>query len=561
MFASDGNFFHSIDTENTEILPKAFTYPFYYTPHPLTVKASEELQDYLMSQSEFNHNFGLDGAKSGLKIGKMFGVMVVKCKSGKIGYLAAFSGKLAEHNFLNGFVPPIYDNLNPDGFYKLGEAKLNVFNSEIEVLEANSDYLDAKENIDTIKLSYEKALENFKAFIKFEKKKRNEKRIEGKANLSIEAYADLIEDLKKQSIYYHFRLRDLKKDWNAKIKATETNLLTFQQPIDSLKAERKVRSAVLQKQLHEKYRFLNHKGTSKDLIDIFNTTDLGQPPAGAGECAAPKLFQFAYKNEMTPIAMAEFWWGSSPKSEVRKHKQYYPSCRGKCEPILGHMMQGLNVEPNPILTSGTFTGEIEIVYEDDSLLVLNKPNEFLSVPGKTIKDSVLSRMKAYLPNATGPLLVHRLDMSTSGLLIVAKNERIHKHLQKQFIKRTIKKRYVALLEGELKTEEGTIDLPLRVDLDNRPRQLVCYEYGKAARTQYEVLKVENGKTRIHFYPISGRTHQLRVHAAHYKGLNMAIVGDDLYGVLSNRLHLHAEWLSFEHPMKKEQISFTCNAPF
>ena len=259
--------------------------------------------------------------------------------------------------------------------------------------------------------------------------------------------------------------------------------------------------------------------------------------------------------------MAEFYWGISPTAEVRKHGQFYSSCRSRCEPILGHMMQGLNVEPNPIELAGVFKGKLDIIYEDHFLLVLNKPHEFLSVPGKTIKDSVLTRMQTYLPNATGPLLLHRLDMSTSGLLLVAKNERTHKKLQKQFIERKVKKRYVALLDGTLETKEGEIDLPLRVDLNNRPRQLVCYEHGKKATTKYKVVAIEANKTRIHFYPISGRTHQLRVHAAHYKGLNTPIVGDDLYGTVSNRLHLHAETLSFEHPVKKEWVSFSCEAPF
>ncbi|NNE32007.1 MAG: RluA family pseudouridine synthase, partial [Winogradskyella sp.] len=360
---------------------------------------------------------------------------------------------------------------------------------------------------------------------------------------------------------YHFRLKDLKRDWEHKITEAKANLESYEHTINQLKFERKTLSAKLQKRLHANYQFLNFKGETKDLNTIFNATDLPKPPAGSGECAAPKLFQFAYENKMTPIAMAEFWWGSSPKSEVRRHKQFYPSCRSKCEPILGHMMHGLNVEDNPIASAGTYAGELKIIYEDDYLLLVNKPEEFLSVPGKTIKDSVLTRMKTYLPDAKGPLLVHRLDMSTSGLLLVAKNEKTHKNLQKQFINRSIKKRYVALLDGELEAKEGVINLPLRVDLNNRPRQLVCYEHGKPAKTRFEVLGYEDNKTRIHFYPISGRTHQLRVHAAHHLGLNTPIVGDDLYGVVAKRLHLHAETLAFEHPVKKEWVSFSYEAPF
>jgi len=306
---------------------------------------------------------------------------------------------------------------------------------------------------------------------------------------------------------------------------------------------------------------LNYKGKTKDLLDIFKDTLLLRPPAGAGECAAPKLFQYAYENELKPIAMAEFWWGASPKSEVRQHKRFYPSCRGKCEPILGHMMQGLEVAPNPMEAVPNFDEELEIIYEDDYLLLVNKPHEFLSVPGRIIKDSVQTRMKTYLPKAKGPLLVHRLDMSTSGLLLVAKTEKIHKCLQKQFIKRTIKKRYVALLEGVLEQERGEIELPLCLDYNNRPQQMVCYHNGKPARTKYEVISVKNGRTRIYFYPVTGRTHQLRVHAAHVKGLHIPIVGDDLYGKKADRLYLHAEQLIFEHPETREMMEFVCEAPF
>jgi tRNA pseudouridine32 synthase/23S rRNA pseudouridine746 synthase len=301
---------------------------------------------------------------------------------------------------------------------------------------------------------------------------------------------------------------------------------------------------------------LNALGESKNVVDVFAEIGAILPPAGAGECAAPKLLHYAYTNGFKPICMAEFWWGASPKSEVRQHKNFYPACRGKCEPILGHMLRGLDVEDNPMLVNPAEDKEMEIVFEDDYLVVVNKPAEFLSVPGKTISDSVLTRLKERYPNATGPLLVHRLDMSTSGILVAAKTERVHKHLQSQFIRRKVKKRYVALLDGVVAATEGIIDLPLRVDLDNRPHQLVCYEHGKSARTEFRVVRIEGGRTRIHFFPITGRTHQLRVHAAHSLGLNTPILGDDLYGTRAERLHLHAEFIEFTHPISKELINFT-----
>ena len=294
---------------------------------------------------------------------------------------------------------------------------------------------------------------------------------------------------------------------------------------------------------------------------IFKETPQLTPPAAAGECAAPKLLQYAFENELKPLAMAEFWWGKTPKSAIRKHRQFYPACQGKCQPILGHMLIGMKVDENPLLNNPAKGKKINIIYEDDELLVINKPTEFLSVPGKTIQDSVYERMKIQFPKATGPLIVHRLDMSTSGLMLIAKTKDTHKNLQRQFIKRSVKKRYVALLDGLVNEDHGFIDLPLRLDIDDRPRQLVCYEHGKSAHTKWKVIERKNNQTKIHFYPITGRTHQLRVHSAHSKGLNMPIVGDDLYGKRSNRLHLHAESVEFEHPISKKLMNFQVEAEF
>jgi tRNA pseudouridine32 synthase/23S rRNA pseudouridine746 synthase len=561
MFKTDGSNIHNLEKVSLQDLPEEFTYPFYYEPHPLCIEASEEIQEYLITQSDFEHNFGLDNSKAGLQIGKMFGVMIVEDSKRDIGYLAGFSGKLAEQNFIKGFVPPIYDTLDKTGFYKKGETELNEINRKIDSLESTSAYLNAKECLDQLKSQYEAELKEFKTLQKNEKKKRNIQRVEGKVQLKDSDFNYLLEDLKKQSIYYHFRLRDLKSEWQQKIYEQTKVVDYLEEEIKILKKLRKAKSAALQKEIHQQYQFLNYTGESEGLISIFNSTQLDQPPAGTGECVAPKLFQFAYENNLKPIAMAEFWWGASPKSEVRRHKQFYPSCRGKCEPILGHMMKGLKVAPNPMEQPSNTGTQLKIVYEDDYLLLVDKPHEFLSVPGKLIKDSVLTKIQEYIPDAKGPLLVHRLDMSTSGLLLVAKNEKTHKNLQKQFIDRTIKKRYVALLNGKLKKDKGIIELPLRVDLNNRPRQLVCETHGKPAKTKYEVLSVEEDKTRIYFYPITGRTHQLRVHAAHHNGLNMPIIGDDLYGNKSDRLKLHAEQLSFEHPVTKKRLTFNSEPSF
>ena len=320
-------------------------------------------------------------------------------------------------------------------------------------------------------------------------------------------------------------------------------------------------SSSLQRKIFNQYQFLNSNGKLKSLFDIFDNTPQKIPPTAAGECAAPRLLQYAFNHQMKPLAMAEFWWGASPKSEIRKHQNFYPACQGKCKPILSHMLEGIKMDENPLLNNPGDSKSYDIIFEDEVMLVINKPAGLLSVPGKNIEDSVYYRIKNTYPKATGPLIVHRLDMCTSGLLLIALTKEAHKNLQQQFTKRTVKKRYCALLDGILKEDQGIIDLPLRVDLDDRPRQLVCYEYGKSAKTQWQVIERKDGKTKVYFYPITGRTHQLRVHAAHSLGLNTPIIGDDLYGVSANRLYLHAETIEFTHPVSQALLSFKVDAEF
>ena len=317
----------------------------------------------------------------------------------------------------------------------------------------------------------------------------------------------------------------------------------------------------MQQQLFEQFRIVNGKGEIRDLCDIFKDTAQKVPPAGTGECAAPKLLQYAYLHQLKPVAMAEFWWGNSPKMEIRHHGYFYPACKGKCEPILKHMLQGLNVEDNPLLTDLHRHTELEILFEDDWLLAINKPAGMLSVPGKTDADSVYQRLKTQYPDATGPMIVHRLDMATSGILLIAKTKEVHQNLQAQFKNRTVKKRYTALLDGVITADKGIIDLPLCLDPSDRPRQIVNEKYGKPAMTRYQVLSRSNNQTRIAFYPLTGRTHQLRVHASHPQGLNAPIIGDELYGKGAERLYLHAEFLEFRHPVSGEIIRIEKEADF
>ena len=553
------DFFQSFKTDISGInLPEKFTFPFYYQPHQLSEIAASELQDYLSTQTNFDHNFGLDESQTGLVIGKMFGVLVCQNPQGELGYLWAFSGKLANENHHDYFVPTVFDMLAENSFFRKEEALLNAYNRKIENLEISEGYINELENFKKTKIQAATELQNQKIRIKEQKILRNERRIQIESTLNedelFEFNNQLAEESKKESIL----LKKMTKYWKLTLQTLEENELVFSNELKQLKEERKAKSAALQQNLFAKYSFYNQYKEKKSLGEIFNDN----PPAGAGECAAPKLLHYAFQNDLKPICMAEFWWGQSPNSEVRQHKQFYPSCKSKCEPILmGHMLHDLEMEENPFIMNHAEGKDIEIVYEDEVMLVINKPTEFLSVPGKTISDSVYARIAAKYPDTTGPLIVHRLDMSTSGIMLIAKNEATAVQLQSQFINRTIQKRYVALLDGLLERKYGYIDLPLRVDLEDRPRQLVCYEHGKPAQTKWKTIEVKNGKTKVHFYPITGRTHQLRVHASHALGLHTPIVGDDLYGTKADRLHLHAEWIQFEHPVTKEIMEIKVEAEF
>ncbi len=540
-------------------LPSNFTFPFYYTPHPIALKAVGQLQERLKS-GDFKHDFGIGRSERNGAIGKMFGVLVVQNESGELGYLAAFSGKLGNSNHHEGFVPPVYDLLDPTGFFRKEEIEVNELTLELHRLEQNEGYLQLKNKVGIHRNTFLQWTEEEKAQLKKSKKLRQVKR-DTADQTDASTYNFLIEELKEESIRQQIQFKQQQYAKKLDLNQMEESLQEFEQQLSELREKRAAMSADIQRRIFQSYTFLNSANQQKSLLDIFKETPFNTPPAGAGECAAPKLLQYAFLNQLKPIAMAEFWWGMSPESEVKIHQEFYPACRGKCEPILSHMLKGIEMDVNPMSINPAEGKELPIIYEDDYLLLVNKPAEFLSVPGKTIVDSVQTRIQHLYPYATGPLLVHRLDMSTSGIILIAKKKDIHESLQKQFLKRSVEKRYIALLQGYVKSTQGEIELPLRVDLEDRPRQLVCYEHGKHALTRYEVLERTKGYTRVYFYPHTGRTHQLRVHAAHASGLNAPIIGDDLYGQKADRLYLHAEYFSFWHPITKERVEITCPAPF
>ena len=537
-------------------LPEKFTYPFLYTPHPLCVLAAEEVKEYITSRKEWQDE---------LTLGKMFGVLVVTQETegatkkatdkdtekgteegGRIGYLAAFSGNLAGKNLHTYFVPPVYDLLQPQGFFKIEEEQISAINIRINELENSASCLESKEKwkIETEQAQAE--LNHAKAELKAAKEDREARR-RSSPGISEEEQAALI----RESQYQKAEYKRKEKAWKKRLEELEAEVNRFKSEIERLKAERKEISASLQHNLFGQFRMLNAKGEVKDLCTIFEQTVRKAPPACAGECALPKLLQYAYLHQLKPLAMAEFWWGDSPKNEIRHHGYYYPSCKGKCEPILQHMLQGLEVDENPLLDNVHKDTELETVFEDEWLVVVNKPAGMLSVPGKAEDmDSVYHRLKKKYPDATGPMIVHRLDMATSGLLLVAKTKEVHQHLQAQFENRSIKKRYIALLDGVIAEtgKTGKISLPLCLNPLDRPRQMVNEEYGKEAITEYQIITNSRNCTRIAFYPLTGRTHQLRVHAAHPKGLNCPILGDELYGKKADRLYLHAEYIEFRHPV-------------
>ncbi|MBR5729785.1 MAG: RluA family pseudouridine synthase [Prevotella sp.] len=481
--------------------PTQLNNPFSYEPHPLCLLAAEEVKKYVRAHKEL-----LDDAEKG----EMFGVLVVTPRGSQrgVGFLAAHAGLLAGRNDWDWFVPPIFDAQQPDGHFKQTEVKISAINKEIEALQTPS----------------------------------------------------------------------LQEDGGGRLL--------------ELKHQRKQMSNDLLLWLFSQYNLINYKGEVRNVVDIWrdyhNSPKLLRkfplPPGGTGDCCAPKLFQYAFQHGLEPLAIAEFWWGESPKREIRHHFQFYPACNGKCKPILSWMLKPtLALEragggPLPSLREGLRVGYIQTLYTDDQIAVVVKPEGLLSVPGNTGETSLYDIMRQRFPNATGPMMVHRLDQATSGIVVVAKTEFAYKHLQRQFEQREVKKRYVAMVqkpalnpsrrEGSQLISEanesslpsggqrvGVLSLPLAPDYLDRPRQLVDYENGKTAVTDYEFIGQEGPYYRVLLTPHTGRTHQLRVHCAHQDGLGMPIVGDDLYGFHSDRLYLHAEYLSFTHPLTGEIMEF------
>ena len=569
--------------------------PLDYEPHPLCIQACREVQEMLARREDWQEEIAR---------GKMFGVLIVEnvktdtdvpkwgypaadSEAPKWGYLAAYSGQIGGRSDWEDFVPAVFDYLQPDGYFKTHETEISRINQSISHLEKDERMKEARTLIRQLQEERKRTIAAYQEKMKEAKVKRDSRREAG--NLSEAEEAQMI----RESQFMKAELRRLKKSLSEKT-ALETEFEDYQENILRLKQLRKQLSDALQQWLFSQFRMLNQEGESKDLLEIFRDEALKEypqaaiatsriaalkmvPPAGSGECCEPKLLQYAYQHGYKPLQMAMFWWGESPKEEIRHHLQFYPACNGKCKPIL-HWMLPPSVFESPASAENGIGGQkgpfpkqvemlyeqVETLYEDCELTVIHKPAGLLSVPGKdSSQPSVYALMRSKYPEATGPLIVHRLDMSTSGVMMIAKTEFAYHRLQKAFLNHQIQKKYVAIISGKDIPEKGIISLPLMPDYLDRPRQIVDHEQGKEAITEYEVLEpVDDSHLRIALYPKTGRTHQLRVHCAHQEGLNAPILGDPLYGnEKAARLHLHAEEITFEHPLTGKKMTITRKADF
>ena len=554
--------------------------PLDYEPHPLCIQACREVQEMLARREDWQEE---------IACGKMFGVLIVENvktdadnpKWGyqtadddvpKWGYLAAYSGQIGGRSDWEDFVPAVFDYLQPDGYFKTHEAEISHINLSISHLEKDERMKEARTLIRKLQEERKRTIAAYQEKMKEAKAKRDSRREAG--NLSESEEAEMI----RESQFMKAELRRLKKSLSEKT-ALETEFEDYQENILRLKQLRKQLSDALQQWLFSQFRMLNQEGESKDLLEIFRDEALKEypqaaiatsriaalkmvPPAGSGECCEPKLLQYAYQHGYKPLQMAMFWWGESPKEEIRHHLQFYPACNGKCKPILHWMLPASTFEPEAINLS--IYDKVETLYEDREIAVIHKPEGLLSVPGKdAAQPSVYALMRRKYPEAIGPLIVHRLDMATSGVLLIAKTEFAYHRLQQAFLNHQIQKKYVAIISGRDIPEKGIISLPLLPDYLNRPCQIVNHEQGKEAITEYEILeRIDGSHLRIALYPKTGRTHQLRVHCAHQEGLNAPILGDPLYGnEKAARLHLHAEEITFEHPLTGKKITIKRKADF
>lgn len=525
--------------------PVQLNNPFDYEPHPLALLAAAEVNAYIARHAEWADE---------LQQGKMLGVLVCRTADGQLGFLAAYSGQLGGREDWPWFVPAVFDYLQPDGYFRREEAAISAINRQLAEQETSPEWLSRHEQAAAVRREVEAEEAATRRLMAASKERRDACR--GRFDDEV---------LNRESQFQKAELRRLKQQWRERLAQAEAPVRRMATVAEQLKEERRRRSDALQRWLFDHFVMRNGHGRQRTLTDIFAATPQRLPPAGAGECCAPKLLQYAFCHRLQPLCIAEYWHGASPKAEVRHAGHFYPACRGKCKPILEWML-GLATPSGPV---GGGAATLSVLHADAAVIVVNKPAGLLSVPGRTGEPSVESLLKQQYGEVH---MVHRLDQDTSGLMVVARSPEARRALQRQFLApegadalraRDIYKMYVALLDGHVEGS-GTISLPLRPDVDDRPRQLVDHEQGKAALTYYRVVGHEQGRTRVELTPHTGRTHQLRMHCAHCEGLAAPIVGDRLYGHATpkgQRLCLHAAVLAFLHPLTGERMSFSADVPF
>lgn len=522
-------------------MPERFNDPFRYSPHPYIRSAARSVIRMISSSEKLSKAFSE---------GKMIGVLLTE-HDGRPCYLAAFSGNVGGHSMIDGFVPPIFDLMDPEGRFKKEESSIILINKRIEEIEGSSELHKAESELRLMHEQMETEIAGMKERIKSAKEERERIRTSNPDS-------KVSERLIRESQFEKAQLKRLKDGWRAKINTAEAARASILLEVENLKKERARMSDELQDWIFRQYRVHNALGECASISDIFAETG-SAPPGGTGECAAPKLLEYAYRNGLKPLAMGEFWYGESSGTAVRSHGHFYPSCTSKCGPLLEFMTKGLDIGKE----DHGDCSEPEIIYTDSHLTAVRKPSGMPSVPGLDGRLSLQEWLTEHLEGDIHP--IHRLDMDTSGIILFARTHEAAVDLRKQFEEHSIRKTYLARLSPSdqgvrlLSGATGTIDLPLGPDYDERPRQKVDRTQGKHAVTEYEVTEVNSdGSIDIIFHPLTGRTHQLRVHSAHKDGLGHPISGDLLYGGSpASRLALHSHSISFRHPESGDDVTLSC----